>query len=271
MKKTLVIMGASGYIGSHLLRAVKKTHRVKLFAGDIRDRKAVERAVKKGDTVVNLVGTTTIPQDAQRHFDVNVTGQEVVASVCALKGARVVYLSTVHVYKSGKRLSRESDPTLPEDAYSFSKKLGEEVYGFYARTAGLSAVVCRLGSVYGPNHRKGVVWAMAQSLRTRGVIEVPKQRVVRDLVHIDDVVRGIQRALAYPKKGFSLFNITGGAAVELAVLARLIAGRHVVRVDKRAHPAIISVSIAKAKKELGFVPRMRLAEGLQGTLTSYTI
>ena len=273
--KTLVILGARGYIGSNLTRKLQKTYRLKVFKGNIRKREELEKIIVKGDVVINLVGTTTIPQDEKNHLDVNVMGQQVVASVCAKKGARVIYLSTVHVYTSGKSLSRESDEVCPEDVYSFSKKLGEEVYEFYARVHGLSAVIFRLGSVYGPQHKKGAVFAMMQSLKERGTIEISKQRVVRDFIYIDDVLLAIQRAVAYPKKGFHLFNITNGTGVELAGIARLICATaecgKVVRVDKKVYPAVVSASIEKAKKELMFAPRVALKAGLQATLTSYIV
>lgn len=273
--KTLVILGARGYIGSNLIRRIRKSYRLKICGGDIRNRHAMEKIIKKGDVVINFAGTTTVSQDEKNHFDINVAAQQVVASVCAEKGARVIYFSTAHVYNGGRGRSKESDAVKPSDTYSLSKKMGEDIYDFYARVHGLSAVVLRLGSVYGPEHRKGVVHTMAKSLRERGVIEIPVQTIIRDLVYIDDVLAAIQKAVAYSKKGFHLFNITSGERIELVQLARLICAftgsGKVVRVSKKVSPLVVSVSIAKAKRGLKFTPRTALKTGLRATLASYII
>lgn len=273
--KTLVILGARGYIGSNLVRKLKRSYSLKVFTGDIRNRHAMEKIIKKGDVVINCAGTTTVPQDEKNHFDINVAAQQVVASVCAKKGARVIYFSTVHIYADGKGRSKESGKAKPLNAYSLSKKMGEEVYEFYAMVHGLSVVVMRLGSVYGPGHLKGVVFVMTQSLKKRGVIEIPKQTVIRSLIYIDDVVLAVQKTILYSKVGFHLFNIAGGERGELAKLAHIICairrGGTVVRVKKKTSPRVVSVSIDKAKKELKFIPMTTLKAGLQATLTSYTI
>src|SRR3989338_1568550 len=288
--KSIVILGADGYIGRNLTHTFAKKYHVKTlahenknslkgirnvetFSGTILKRDDLDRVIDYGDIVINLAGTTTLSIEEDRHFVLNVLAQQVVAQVCAEKGARVICFSTSYIYSSGRRLSKESDAVQPEDAYSFSKKLGEEIYEFYSRSRNLPVVVFRLGSVYGPGHRKGVVFTMAESLMKSGIIEIPQQRTVRDLIYIDDVALAVEKAIAYYKKGYHLFNITSGEAQALEKLAGIICalygGGKIKRTGRKSSPAIIHASIAHAERELKFRPRTELSIGLRKTLASY--
>ena len=291
--KSLVILGASGYIGTHLVHKLHKKYSIKVlvhgdrnpfenlktvrvFFGNILDREIVKKIIERGDLVIVMAGTTTAVKDEKNHFDVNVIGQSVVASVCSDKGARVIYFSTVHMYANSTAPSKETDRVYPEDIYSFSKKLGEDVYEFYSRTKKLSALVFRLGSVYGPGQHKGIVFTMAESLRKNGTIEIPRMEVVRDLIYVDDVVEAVEKAIHYRKNGFHVFNIAQGKRLTLLKLAETIIllrkNNGVLRQQKRkVSPATIRVSIAKAQKELAFMPKVTLTHGLQKTLFSYNI
>src|SRR3989344_8734087 len=178
--KSVVILGAGGYIGSHLTRKLSKKFKLKIlvhhksearhfqglpnvtvFSGDVLSRRDLEQVIQKGDIVVNLSGTTTLDKREKDHFDVNLTGQYIVADVCAKRSARLIFFFSAHIYSSKNISSRESDTVQPQDAYSFSKKLAEEIYEYYCRTHHLSATIFRVGSVYGPEHKKGGVYNMA--------------------------------------------------------------------------------------------------------------
>lgn len=292
--RSVVILGAGGYIGSRLTRKLSKNFKLKIlvhhsrevryfrglrnvrvFSGDVRTTGDVETVIQKGDVVINLSGTTTLTQEAKKHFDVNVTGQHVVAEVCARKGARVIYFSTAYLYASGKNSSKESDKVYPLDVYSLSKKLAEDVYEFYSREFSLPVTIFRLGSVYGPGQKKGVVFTMARSLKACGVIEIPRQTVVRSFIYIDDVVFAVEKALRHSRNEFNVFNITGDEGYTLRHVATMICtlskrGR-VVRVDGKPRPEIIHASNAKARKELKFRPIVSLETGLRQTLPSYKL
>ncbi|MDO8482071.1 MAG: NAD(P)-dependent oxidoreductase [bacterium] len=292
--KSVVILGAGGYIGSYLTKKLSKKYKlkvllrhskgaknfrglrhVKVFSGDILKTGDLESVIRKGDVVINLSGTTNVAQETRNHFDANVTGQHIVAEACARKEARVVFFSTAHAYKNEKNPSKEIEGLHPQDIYSLSKKLAEEVYEFYSRTRDLSAMIFRLGSVYGPWHRKGVVFTMAQSIKQRGVIEIPRQKVTRDFIYIDDVVRAVEKAIAHSAGGFNVFNIAGGTGHTLAHIAEMICAitkrGTIVRVDKKSHPATIHASIVKSKKELNFKATVGLETGLRRTLLSYKL
>lgn len=114
MAKTL-LTGATGFIGSHLARAlvgrgddVRITVRdasdtrqlagleLEAVGGDVRDRRAMRRALKGVDRVFHAAGVTSVrPADAERMFDVNVGGTAVVMEESLRAGVeRVVFTSS---------------------------------------------------------------------------------------------------------------------------------------------------------------------------------
>jgi len=292
--KTIAILGADGYIGSSLVKKLsqkyklkvlvynpknvvtfKKLRNVKVFKGDILNFASLEKIIEKKSLVINLTGTTTVIKKEEDHFNVNVLGQNNVAKLCATKKARVIYFSTANIYKSVEKKSKESDKLEPTDLYSLSKKLGEEVYKFYSEKYNLASVVFRLGSVYGPNQKKGIVYTMAESAQEKGLIEIPTMEVVRDLIYIDDVLMAVEKVINYTKKGFHVFNITSGKRQTLHHLAEMISGFYggdvVEKANRKAYPSVVYLNITKARKELGFKPKVTLKTGLRKTLFSYKI
>jgi nucleoside-diphosphate-sugar epimerase len=278
--KSVVILGAAGYIGRHLVArlsqkyivtAVVRSHTdifseytgVKVFLGDVRVRHEMEKVIKCGSIVINMAGTTTAAEKEEDHFNVNVFGQSIVASIAAHVGARVIYTSSTHV-GSGQ----------PADVYSLSKKMAEEIYRLYATRHALPVTSLRLGSVYGERHRKGIVHTMITSAIEKKCIEIPQQNVSRDLIYINDVIDAIEKTMTYRKKGFQIFNVAYGKRQTLKGLARAIGALMPQAIDictvrRHVYPTHVYADMTKTKKELGFWPKMSLKEGLRRVIDSY--
>lgn len=285
--KSLVILGANGYIGGKLIESLSRgdysikalvygdfikpetESNVKFYRGDIMNRSDLREIIAPEDTVICLAGTTTATKEEEAHFKVNVAGQSIVASLCAERKAKVIYFSTSHLCSD----------TSASDIYSFSKKLGEEIYEFYSTYKKLNAIVFRLGSVYGPDHKKGVVFTMLQSLADSGVIEIPQMEVIRNFIFIDDVIDAVSKAIEYSHDGFHLFNITAGKGTSLSEIAKNLI--HIMNekghkgalrtVNKIVNPATMSVSTDDAIEKLGFNPKTSLIDGLRKTVAAYKL
>jgi dihydroflavonol-4-reductase len=115
---TVLVTGATGFIGSHVARRlVERGDEVVLAVEggspdtaiadldlkrvkcDVRDRRALRRALRGVERVFHCAGVTSVrPQDAERLFDVNVRGTKVVMEECLRADVeRVVYTSSAAV------------------------------------------------------------------------------------------------------------------------------------------------------------------------------
>lgn len=150
----IVLAGASGRIGSRLLRDWEKRHHVTAFGretADFRNPGEVRRRLAETDfeVLVNCAAVAT-PEACERDPDgarlVNAETPRLMAEVCGERGARMIHLSTDYVLDGARAgLKDESAPAAPVNAYGRSKLAGEEaVLASCGR-----ALVCRTSWVFG--------------------------------------------------------------------------------------------------------------------------
>jgi UDP-glucuronate 4-epimerase len=94
----------------------------------------------------------------------------------------------------------------------------------------------------------------------------------RDFTHVDDIVRGVLAALERVRPGFRAYNLGSGAPVDLHALVKAIAS------TTGAEPQVVHApvplgdvdatyaDVQRAHEELGWEPRVTLAEGLRGVV-----
>jgi len=173
-QQSVLVTGASGFIGVHLVRLlvargrpvsclVRPTSHVKellaagakLVTGDVNDRAGVSRAIalSKARVVFHLAGLLRAmsPGDFMR---VNAEGVETVAAACTEQAERPVLLlvsSLAAAGPSGEAPKMESDPPLPVSDYGRSKFAGEQAAARYA--GALSITIVRPCAVFGAGDR----------------------------------------------------------------------------------------------------------------------
>ena len=91
---------------------------------------------------------------------------------------------------------------------------------------------------------------------------VPDGRQSRDFTHVADVVRANILAAASPNVGKGeVINIGGGRNRSVLEVAKLIGGRHVF-IEPRTEPKHTLADISKAKKLLGWEPKVKFEDGI---------
>lgn len=149
----VLVFGARGQVGQ-VLRATAPWPDATFLdraAVDLRDTAAIEGAVSRArpELVINAAAYTSVDgaeSDADAAYAVNEAAPAAMASACAGLGARLLHLSTDHVFDgSARRPYRPDDVARPVNTYGASKLAGELCI---RRTPGLRHLVIRTSWVY---------------------------------------------------------------------------------------------------------------------------
>ncbi len=207
---TALVTGASGFLGRPLVRALLDARRpvvalcrdpapladlrhpaLEIVGGDLRDPASYSRWLASGISVFHLAAVRNHPRSRAREMEeVNVGGTAELARRSLEAGvARFVHLSTALVHGP-------SDSEAPASVYVESKARAVLEVQRLA-SLGLLAVVVSPAIVFGPDHTSHpnrVASEIRRLLRQRVIRVVAGGRQARNLVYVDDVVRGLLAA-----------------------------------------------------------------------------
>jgi UDP-glucose 4-epimerase len=298
MKWNCLVLGACGFMGTHLVSALlREGHQVRAFdlpvkvkdtnnhrhpnleyVGGRFDHKAeLASALDDVDIVFHLVGTT-VPQSSNEDmaFDIQTNLIDTVAflHLCVQRGVkRVLFPSsggTIYGIPLKNPVS-EGSATRPICSYGIVKQAIENYLHLFNYLYGLEYVVLRISNPYGAGHQKvgqGVIPAFLKSIRDQGKIDVwGDGSVVRDYIFINDVIEAFLKAMAYPGPG-SVFNIGSGVGKLLMEVIEIIEEVLGVPLYKSFFPGrkvdvpAIYLDISRARQKLGWQPKVGLREGI---------
>jgi UDP-glucuronate 4-epimerase len=168
----------------------------------------------------------------------------------------------------------ESDPVAaPISPYAATKRAGELICHTYAHLYGLGVVSLRFFTVYGPRQRPDLAIHKFTRMLSQGQ-PLPffgDGSTRRDYTWVDDIVQGIEGAIAYAVAHpgcFELVNLGESDTVTLARLVELLGEALGVRPElKRLPPQPGDVErtcadISRARALLGYAPSTRIEEGI---------
>ena len=236
--KTVVVTGASGYIGSALVSALvekscsvirvsrntlSKSSNVTSIKEDISTAIAWNQIVKRADVIFHLAGNTSLyAASDDPGKSLNSTVLPINHLIRASKGCerkiRVVYASTATVYgMTTKGPVSESQRPHPITTYDLHKYFAEKQLALASEQGLFDAVSLRLANVYGPSPAssssldRGIL-NRATSLATRGqaLTLFGDGKYVRDYVYISDVINAFLLAGVTPELGGRVLNVGSG-------------------------------------------------------------
>lgn len=269
--------------------AIAGKKRISVLRGDLLDLPALLRAIKtvKPAVVVHSAGFigSQVANPPYRGIRTNILGSVNAFEAAQLSAVqRFVHVSTFGVYdwdNIKKGPVTEEFPRWAAQFYQATKIANELLLGAYKNYYGMEIVVIRPASVYGPGHYRGGSGGgknMAELARLclgGGPIELHEKRIgSNDFVYAKDVGRGI--ALACEVKGAAgkTFNIGTGETYTpqdfRKAIAKLCPKREIKlikgRDDGRAGNERINISLAQAKRILGYAPKYKLTRGFKDYL-----
>lgn len=243
----ILVTGAAGFIGSHVVRALlaggravvgvdnfdpfyDRAVKARTLAGlgaspgfrfhelDVRDRDRLAVVLDGADAVIHLAARPGVRQSVASpaaYRSLNVGGTRSVLEACIRCGVRrVVFVSSSSVYGEGVEAPFREDAALgrPTSPYAATKRAGERMVRAFSGAGHGRAVITRLFSVYGPRLRPDLALHVFARRLTAGlpVTLLGGGGSRRDYTHVADVVRGTLAALDW--------TAGGGAACEFVNL-----------------------------------------------------
>jgi len=173
----------------------------------------------------------------------------------------------------------ETKPIYPTSIYAVGKRDHEEMVLIAARSLGIPALALRFFNVYGDrqalsNPYTGVAAIFSSALLNRKAPLIFEDgRQARDFVHVSDVAQACLLAIEKESVADEILNVGTGEATDLLTLFDLL--RKTIPGAAGVEPQILGrfregdvrtcyADISKARRLLGYEPRVRLAEGVQG-------
>jgi dTDP-glucose 4,6-dehydratase len=253
--KPVLVTGAGGFIGSHLVEALaaqgaqvrafvrynsrgdpgllrlipgEKLSKVEIIAGDLRDGQAIREAVKGCSLVFHLGALISIPY-SYRHpaqvAETNFMGTLNVLLACRDLGVeRLVHTSTSEVYGTARQVPiDEGHPLRGQSPYSASKigadKLAESFYCTY----NLPVVTVRPFNTFGPRQSaRAVIPTIITQALTRSTIRLGSLETTRDFTYVDDTVAGFIAAAECAGVEGGVFNLGTGEEIRIGDLAKKV-------------------------------------------------
>ena len=302
----MLVVGGAGYVGAVLIpKLLNKGYQVKVFdsytyskskklgadifgeltnnkklkqiKGDVRDAKAIERAVKGVDAVIHLACLSNDPSvELDRHLGKSINYLaffHFLKAINKYKIKRLVYASTPSVYgfKEEGEVT-ENLPLEPLTDYALYKAFCEKAISDLVPTSQTTWVILRPSTVcgYSPRLRLDLSVNILTNLAiNKGVITVLGGSQQRPNIHINDITDLYVKMLEYPSNKIAgkIFNAGNEnlSILEIAQKVKKIVGEHVkIEIspstdDQRSY----RVCWKKIKKELGWKPKRTVDDAIR--------
>jgi len=284
----VLVTGGSGFIGSHVTaKLLEKGYNVRIFdqrkpshegvswfKGDLLNEKDVLEACEDVEYIFHLAAVADV-NVALSHPElclaVNETGTvNLLRAARAKEADRLVLASTTWVYGKTEGTVDETTPIpMPDHIYTKTKIGQEQLVHAWYKHYGFPYTILRYDIPYGPSMRSN----MAIAIFTRKVMQKEAVSVFGDgdqgrcFIYVEDLAEGNVAALKRRAEN-EVFNLAGA---EFVTINQVIQGLKKifgeVKVEhKPSRPEDFRgarVSIAKAKKQLGWQPKTKFEKGLE--------
>ena len=324
----VLVTGATGFTGGHLARTLaaagvevralvrdpraapavdlegtaNRGRTISVVPGDLRDAKAVGRAMQGVEVVYNIAALyrqAGLSNETYRAVNAVAVG-DLIEQAARAGVRRVVHCSTVGVHGDIEHPPANEDaPIKPGDVYQRTKVEGEERARAAAAQFGIEVTIVRPSGIYGPGDRR-LLKLFRNTVRRFPMLG--RGEIYYHLTYIDDLVEGFRRCGEHPAAANRTYILAGHEVTTLRELTDVIAEvagvqpqrRHLpvwpfwlagaaceaICTPLRIEPPIYrrrvdfftksrAFDITRARTEIGYAPATGLRDGLAGTLRWY--
>lgn len=224
MNKKILLTGADGFIGSHLLEELilqgykvrafcyynsfnswgwldslpqSLLNEIEVFTGDVRDPNGVRTAMKGCDQVFHLAALIAIPysyHSPDSYVDTNVKGTlNILQAARDLNLERIIVTSTSEVYGTAQYIPiDEKHPRQPQSPYSASKIGADCMAESFYRSFDMPVTIVRPFNTFGPRQSARAIIPTIISQLANGFEEISlgDLRPTRDFLYVKDTAKG---------------------------------------------------------------------------------
>lgn len=251
--------------------------------GNIRDAAFISSVTRGVDTVFHLAASTSVVYSYWNPDDTimtNVTGTLNVCTAARHEGCRrVVHTSSAGVYgtASDDEEISERHPLVAHNPYTASKLAADCVVESFYRSYDLPVTTVRMFNVYGPRVSQFlVIPTIIMQLMETDTVKLGDITPTRNFTYVDDMVDAFIRIAEADEVEGEVVNFGSQEAVTIGRLAEMIAEimgkplqieQEVERLrPSRSEIKRVVADISKARKLLGWEPKISLEEGLRRTI-----
>lgn len=297
MQKKIIVTGGSGFLGTHLLRALvsagytvknidlRPSTEFETVIADVRDTKKMLEEVKDADAVFHLASLIEAGEsvkEPQKYIDYNIDGTVAVLEAMRQNGiSTFIFSSSAAVYGEPLHIPiKEDDRTLPINPYGMTKLAMEGLLSSYVQAHNFTGVALRYFNLYGPEeHHEPESHALPRFIKQiytdQEVTVWGSGEHLRDYIHIADIVDAHLKALEYahnnPKK-YHYFNLSTEkptSVLEIVKIVEKTMGKkaQVTHFPERpGDPLKLYADASKARQELQWEAKVDIQEGVKGVV-----
>jgi UDP-glucose 4-epimerase len=287
----ILVIGSSGFIGSHLCKYFianehevlgcdiipsldKKLNFLLLSSKDQDFNKVFNNQLY--DICINASGSASVPfsiTNPAADFRLNVTNVYLLLHNIRKNqpSCRFLNFSSAAVYGNPESLPiNENIYSAPLSPYGFHKMLSEHICNEFFKLYRISTCSLRVFSAYGPGLRKQLFWDLVQKVRISETVELFGSGIEsRDFIYIDDLVSAIDIVISNASFTGEAINVAGGKEINIKYAAETFLNLFKPGVElkfsgiaKPGDPLNWEADISKLKS-LGFVPRVSFGDGVK--------
>jgi len=299
-KKRILIIGGTGFIGSHLAEFLNKkkwdvtvtsltkkkkfsNSEIKIIKLDLVDLKKTSDFIKKKtfEYVVNLSGYidhSSFFQKKNTILESHFYGVlNLVKNINRKKLKKFIQIGSSDEYGNLNSPQRESKKEMPISLYSFSKLATANFFQMLYRTENFPVTILRIFLAYGPgqDQKRFIPQIITGCLQNKS-FDTSEGKQLRDFCYIDDIISAIYKCLLNTKNNGEIFNVGSGKPIQIKflinkIVSQLKSGKPAfgkIKYRKNENMSLFP-DISKIKKNVGWKPKVDLSQGIKKTIEYY--